>query len=79
MTRSSDGSVTTTIANAHCDGGGETTAIGPVNDQGRAVASEAGDGVDARSLERFRQRHRRQNGSLPRQHRLARPWGPQEE
>ena len=43
-----DGKVMTTIAREHCDGGAETTAIGPVGDQGRAAAGAAGDAVEAR-------------------------------
>jgi len=47
--------------------GGRETA-GP--DQGRPVAGVAGDAVEARSLDGFGQRHRRQNGAeAPRQHR----------
>ena len=43
-------------------------------DQGRAVAGEAGNAVDARGPEGFGEGHRRQDeGEPPGQHGLARP------
>jgi hypothetical protein len=59
------------------DGGG---AKRPSCDQGRAAAGEAGDAVDARRLEGFGQRYRRQDGGeSPGQHRLASARGADEE
>jgi hypothetical protein len=44
------------------------------------MAGEAGDGVNARGLERFSDGHRRQDGGeSPCQHRLARPRGAEQE
>jgi hypothetical protein len=46
----------------------------------RACASQAGDAVDTRGLERFRERHRRQEGGAATgQPRLPRPWRTEEE
>jgi hypothetical protein len=46
-------------------------------DQGRAVAREAGDAVDARRPDGLGEGHRRQDGGEPPgQYRLARPGGP---
>src|SRR5262249_9706724 len=51
---------------------GDTTRTG--GDQGGAIASEAGDAVDARGLKGFGEGHGRQDGGeSPGQHRRARP------
>ena len=57
---------------------GRATRAG--RDQRRAVAGEARDAVDTRGLNGLGEGHRRQDGGEPPgQHRLARPWGTQEE
>ena len=49
-------------------------------DPRRAVASEAGDAVDTRGLNGLREGHRRQDGGEAAcEHRLARPWGAEQE
>jgi hypothetical protein len=58
---SSDGSVITTVASAHCDGGAETTAIGSVGDQGHVGAGKAGDARNAGGVEGLPVAHGRQN------------------
>jgi len=53
MRLSSDRSVITTVANALCNGGAETTAIGSLGDLGHAGAGEASDARDAGGVEGF--------------------------
>jgi hypothetical protein len=53
-------------------------AKGPGRDQGRPVAREAGDAVDARRLNGLGKGHRRQDdGQPPRQPRFPRYWAEQ--
>src|SRR5262245_52345465 len=76
MRLSSDGSVITTIASAHYNGGAKTIAIAPGGDHGRA----AGDAGEGRGHEGLGKGHRRQDrGEPPGQHRLACPRGAEQE
>jgi hypothetical protein len=71
---SSDGKAITAIARAHGHRVTETSVTRPSGDHGGALTGEAGDPVDARGVEGFRQGHRRHHGrEAAGQYRFARP------